>query len=352
MKKFKFSLFLTILLGIGPSALALSDISISGELDVATTLTQLPTRDQGKLAFSIPSFKLDMEVPLRESNEFFFELESAENRDATSKRYDTQVKEAYLSLTSFLPARSELRYGLIPDLWIELEKEQWDYDFWGLTSYLPLIKYKYTSWSDLGLMYQSELPYDLGQWALVVTNGEGLESDEVGPRKQFQLVLGVTKAAPFYLMASYLQGSYDNYDERFFEKRRLQLQLSYESEGNLLALEYFDTKDPADAITALKMAGGVDVTALAGTNVAGQGASLLGRLKVSEKWALFLRADWLNPVKADAKKNLQDLTGGFSYDLTEDILMAFSYEYTQYGENFSASPRDGSQFAFSTRVGF
>lgn len=352
MKLSKFFLFLTILTGIEATAYGLSDINLSGELDVATTLYQLPTRNQGDLAFSIPSFKLDAEVPLRDGNELLFQLESAEYRDNSSKRFETTLKQAYINLTSVLSPRSEIRYGLIPDLWIELEKEQWDYDFWGTASYLPMIKYKYSSWSDLGLMFQSVLPNDLGQWAFLVTNGEGLESNEVGSRKQFQLIANLTKAAPYYLMLSYAHGNYDNYDESFSEKQRILIHLSYDFDGSLIALECFDMKDPANVISTLNMGGGVDVTALAGSSVSGQGASLIGKLKLDEKWNIFLRAEWLNPVKSESEKYLQDGILGTSYALSEDVLMALSWEYTHYSAQFSPSARDASQVVLGTRVNF
>jgi len=291
-------------------------------------------------------------LPLREGNEFFVELQNTEFRDATSKQYETGAREAYLSMTSFLPARSEMRYGLIPDFWVELEREQWGYDFWGVNSYMPLIKYKYSSWSDLGLMYQGELPDDWGQWSLSITNGEGLQSEETGPRKQVQLILAMTKTAPFYAMVSYVQGSYDNYDDSFNKKQRILLHMSYEFQKGLLALEAYDTKDPADAIQTEGMGGGVDVTDLHATNVEGQGATLYGIVKLNEKSDLFLRADWLNPVKTNAQKFLQDITAGVSYDMTDDIRWALAYEYTHYSDEFSDSARDQSLLTLATRVYF
>ncbi|RYZ81146.1 MAG: hypothetical protein EOP06_24030, partial [Proteobacteria bacterium] len=229
----------------GVSSFALSEIQLTGEANLATTLTQLPSRNSGVVAFSLPALRLNLEIPLRDNNEIFVQLESAESRDATSKRFDTQLKEAYVKFSSFLPANSELRYGLVPTFWNELGREQWDYDFWGPTSELPQIKYNYSSWSDLGLRYQSELANDLGFWAFTISNGEGLESDEVGPRKQYELLLAMTKAAPFYVTLSYGQGSYDNYDPSFNEKMRAMINLSYEQENAMVALEYFEMKDPA-----------------------------------------------------------------------------------------------------------
>lgn len=352
MKKIKICIFLTILSGVASSAFALNDVSISGEMDVVATLHNLPTRDQGTLAFSIPSLLLDVEGPLKEGNEFFVQLESSENRDATSKRYNTQLRKGYLSLTSFLSPQSEVRLGLIPDFWVEIEKEGWDYSFWGVNSYLPMIRYKYSSWSDLGVMYQTEFGDDWGLWAISASNGEGLDSDELGARKEFQILAGITKAAPIYFVISYVQGAYDLYDNSFNAKTRLLTHLSYEADRGTLALEYYQTKDPANAMTTLGIAGGVDVTALAGTSVSGQGASLFGKLKVSQKWALFARGDSLNPVKSDSKKNLQAVMAGTSYELTSDVMMALSYDSTQYGEQFSVSPRDVSRFVFATRAVF
>lgn len=352
MKKIKFYIILTLLSGLSAKSLAVTDIGISGELDVALSLKNLPTRDQGVTAFSIPQLKLDIEAPLRDSNEIFVEFETSEYRDATSNRYDTQLKEGYLSLTSFLPARSELRYGFIPDYYIELQREQWDYDFWGMTSMVPLIKYKYSAWSDLGMMYQSELPADLGQWSLSITNGEGYQSEEIGPRKQGQLTVEVTKWAPFYAVFSYTYGAYDNYDDSFNKKTRLVGNFSYEFSKGLLALEYYATQDPADAIMAGQMAGGVDVTALHATTVRGEGASLFGRLDFTEKAALFLRFDYLTPVKQEKDKNLKSITAGVSYDSSEDIRWALAYEYTDYSDEFSPSIRDESQILLATRVSF
>ena len=339
-------------MGLSSSSYAVTEVGFSGELDVAFNFKQLPTRDQGVTAFSLPRLNLDIEAPLRDNNEIFLRLESSEYRDGTSKRFDTQLKEGYLSLTSMVPARSELRYGLIPDFYIELQREQWDYDFWGASSLVPLIKYKYSAWSDLGAMYQGELPDDWGQWALSATNGEGYQSDETGQRKQAQLLVGLTKAAPFYAMLAYTYGSYDDYDSTFNVKTRLVANVSYEFSKGLLALEYFATQDPADAITVGKMAANVDVTALHATVVSGEGANLFGRWDVTEKTDLFMRVDYLAPVKTEKNKNLKAVSAGVSYDSSEDIRWALAYEYTDYSDDFSASIRDESQLVLATRVSF
>jgi len=352
MKNHKNYFVLILFLSLGLHSFAAAEVGFSGELAAAFAYKQLPTRDQGLSAFSLPRLNLNIEAPLRDNNEVYLQLESSEYRDGTSRRFDTQLKEAYLSLTSVLPARSELRYGLIPDYYIELQKEQWDYDFWGNSSLVPMIKYKYASWSDLGAMYQGQLPEDWGQWAVSATNGEGYQSDETGQRKQAQLVLGLTKAAPFFAMLAYSYGNYDDYDSTFNTKSRLVANLSYEFSRGLLVLEYYSTQDPADAISTGRMAAGVDVTSLHATVVNGEGANLFGRWDLNEKTDLFVRLDYLTPVKSEKNKNLKAISTGASYDLSDDIRGVFAFDYTDYSEDFSAAIRDESQFVLATRVSF
>jgi len=352
MKKLKIYVFLILWGGVAGKALAVSDLNLSGEMDLAFAVKHLPTRDMGVTSFNLPRLNLDIEVPLRDENGIFVTLETAEFRDATSKRFDTQLKYAYLNLTSGLPSQATLRYGLIPDFYIELQREGWDYDFWGPASDVPLICYKYTSWSDLGVMYQGELPGDGGPWALSVTNGEGYQSNEVGPRKQVQLLLDIVRWAPFHLRMAYSYGAYEEYDARFNKKVRAALHLSYEFQNAELALEYFQTRDPADAILAGDMAGGVDVSTLAGTSVEGQGGSLMARVETGEKTEFFLRGDYLSPVRQEKEKNLKALSTGFSYNTNEDLRWALAYEYTDYSDAFSASIRDESRLVLATRVSF
>jgi len=352
MKKLRFCLFLTLCLGVSGNSYAVTDLNISGELDLAFLLKQLPTRDQGVTSFNLPRLNLNIEAPIRDGNAIFLQLESAEFRDGTSKRFDTQLKNAYLSLTSILPAGAQLRYGLIPDFYIELQREEWDFDFWGPGSDLALIKYKYKTWSDLGFMYQSELPGDGGEWALSVTNGEGYASDEVGPRKEAQLLVWLTRLAPFHVVLGYSLGDYEVYDANFNKKSRASVRLGYEFARGLVALEYFTTADPADAITAGKMAAGVDVVSLAATNVEGQGGSLFGRMEITEKAGLFLRADSLSPVKQQPEKNLKAISTGVSYNTSEDLRWALAFEYTDYSDAYANSIRDESQLVLATRVSF
>lgn len=351
MKNFRFFAFLSVLFLFFPRAFAVSDLTLSGEFNLLAAWKQLPTRDQGVTAFSIPSIRMDFEVPLHESNEIFVELESAEFRDATSKRYDTQAKEAYLSLVSLFTG-VEIRYGLIPNSWVEMQRGSWDYDFWGPTSETFLIKYKYSSWADLGVDVHGEFGDDFGEWTLSGSNGEGAESEELGRHKEYMAILSFHRLAPLYFTVSYLQGAYERIDDSFNQKKRIMAEISYATEITYAGISYYNTADPADAITAGKMAGEVDVVSLAGTSVEGQGASLLLRRKITARTDIFARADWLSPVKTQRDKNLRSVTGGVSFQSNEDLLWVLAAESTTYSETFAPAARDQSQFLAATQVKF
>lgn len=354
MKKLKIYLILTVgSLFLQSRALALSDIEVSGEADLAATFTELPTSNQGESAITIPSLRVNVEAPLRENNSLFIQLETAEQQPWTNNanKFDTHLKEGYLTMNSVLGSRSELRYGVIPDFWNELEEERWEYDFWGLQSYTPLIRFGYSAWSVLGVQYQSELPDDWGQWSLSAANDYLMPSDQGGSRKQVQLILNITKAAPFYAMFSYSQGSYEDYDPSFNVRSRAQAFIGYEFEKASIAAEYYKTKDPANAISLLGIANGVDVTALTGTSVQGQGTSVYATWRFGEKSEMFGRFDWLKPVQGTGQ-SLQSATVGLSYESSDDIKWALAYEGTQYSLEYGPGDRETSQIILATRVNF
>lgn len=351
MKKTAFTMIFVSLFVMGPQAYALSDFNFSGQFNLLAALKQLPSRDQGVVAFSVPSLRMDFEIPLKESNEIFVELESTQFRDPQSKRYDTQVKEAYLSLAS-LWIGSELRYGLVPNPWVEMQRQSWEYDFWGPSSEVFLVRYNYSSWADLGVVFLSEFSQDWGEWILSAVNGEGGETEEIGKYKEVQAIISLQKYAPFYLTIGYLQGAYDAFEDTFHDKKRVMAELSFASEFNFFSVTYYNTFDPANIITNNNMAGGVNVVSLHGTNVEGQAVSLLTRRKLTARTDLFLRADWLNPVKSQSGNTLQAFAGGVGFQSSDDLLWVLAAEQTSFGAEFSSSAREQLQFLAATQVRF
>lgn len=338
---------------ISSAALALSEIEISGEMDVTASVWTLPTGERGNSAFGIPSLFLDLSVPLKQDDLLFVSLEGAEQTDKLTDRFEVGVREAYVDLVSPFQAIRALRFGLIPQTWIEAQYEDYGYRYLGRTAWVMVEKWNYQSFSDLGMAYMSQLPHDFGEWAVTLSNGEGGRHAENGSHKEMSLFVRLFKWSPWGLSLNYVRGNYDVYGEDVGVKERIQAQVSYGSEDNWrVALEYLGTTDPADAISDFEMAEGVDVTALAGKAVRGQGGSLYAVFKTGPDAELMVRYDYLNPAVGEDDKSLQTALLALSYKVTEDIRAAVAVDHTTYGEEFAPGVRDRSKFELAAQVVF
>jgi hypothetical protein len=112
--------------------------------------------------------------------------------------------------------------------------------------------------------------------------------------------------------------------------------VNYHSEGWSAGLEILSTRDPADAITALKIAEEVDVVDFAGQSVDGLGGSVFVTVGTGERSELMLRYDYLNAVVGADGKDLSTAMGSWAYRVTDDFRAAFALDYTKYGDNYFA----------------
>lgn len=351
MKKNTF--FALFLIFASSQALALSDIEVSGELDVTASLWNLPSGDRGKSETNIPSLFLNLNAPLKEDNLLSVTLEGSEEKDGSTERFGVKVREAYLDIVSIFQGMHGLRFGLIPQTWQEAQYEIWSYRFLGTTAWSMTEKWKYLNYSDLGASFMSELPWDLGEWALTVSNGEGSQQKESGPQKEAALFLRLTPWTPWAFSFNYVRGGYDKYGEDVALKERVQALITYQKEDHwLIGLEYLGTKDPADAINDLKMAEEVDVLSFAGQEVDGQAASLFTVISTGPKAEVMLRYDYLNAVVGESGKDLQTVIVALGYQVTEDIKAALAVDHTRYGEHYGLGARDRSKIELAAQVQF
>ena len=83
MKKITFMLL--FLFFASEQALALSDIEITGEVDLNGVGFLLPSAQGGHTEFQVPSLLLDLNVPLKEGNLLYVSLEGAQKRTETGE---------------------------------------------------------------------------------------------------------------------------------------------------------------------------------------------------------------------------------------------------------------------------
>lgn len=334
-------------------AWALSEIEITGELDAAMSVWSLPTGERGNSSFSLPTLFLDMNIPLKESNLLTVTLEGSEEKTSSTERFDVKVREAYMDVVSIFEGLHAARFGLIPDVWQEAHYEVWDYRFLGQNAWSLTEKWKYQNVSDLGFSFMSELPADLGEWAFTVSNGEGAQAKESGPHKEAGLFARLHGSSPWVLSLNYVRGNYDKYGSDVGVKERIQGMLTYESEKSfLVGLEVLGAKDPADALQDLVMVEGINVSALSGESVTGEGGSFFTVINTGETSEIVLRYDYMNAAKGQDGKDLQTVVAGWGFQVSEDIKAAFLADHTRYGGNFATGARDRSKFAFAAQVLF
>lgn len=345
-------IYLILLLLVSSQSKALSDIEITGELDVSASLWNLPTGQRGFSAFNVPSLFVKFNAPLKENNFLVLNLEGSEEKLTSTERFSVQVREAYLDILSIFDEGRALRFGLVPHPWQEAQYELWPYRFLGKDAWTMTEKWKYLNYSDLGFSYISEIPDDMGEWALSFTNGEGVGEKETGPHKEASLFARWTLWSPWSFSLNYERGNYEQYGEYVGLKERIQAMIAYEAADWTMGLEYLATQDPADGIRSLKVAEEVDVLALTGESVRGQGASFFTIVSTGPKAEVMLRYDYLNAVSGKPGKDLQTIIASLGYQVSEDIKAALTADYTRYGADFALGFRDRSKIELAAQVLF
>ena len=351
MKKMTFMLL--FLFFVSEQALALSDIEITGEADLNGVGFLLPSGQSGHTEFQVQSLLLDFNIPLKEGNLLYVSFEGAQKRTDSGESFLVNTREAYLDLVNVFEGMHGLRLGLIPHSWLEAHYEDWDYRFLGQTGWSISEKWRYASYSDLGVSYMSELPSNLGEWALSVVNGEGRDQDNAGPHKEGSLFFRFTTWAPWMISLNYVHGTYEKYGSDVAAKERIQASVVYKSEENFkVGLELLDAHDPADALTDGKMADAVGVMDLTGQAVHGMGGSLYTVFGTGPKAEVMIRYDYLNAVVGDPDKTLHSGVVALAYQLTEDINTALAVDRTLYGDNYGSGVRDSSKVELAAQVLF
>ena len=351
MKKIIILIFILNLFSIHSHAL--TDVEVSGEIDFSASAWNLPTGERGNSAYTVPTMFLNIEAPLQNDNLFFLRMDGSEEKTTATDRFALAVREAYLDVVSPFQTGKSLRLGLMPDPWIEAVYEAWPYRFLGETGWAITEKWKYMNFSDAGFTYRSAIPDTQGEWAITLVNGEGASEKEEGPRKDGSVFVRFVPIQKWVVALNYLYGAYEKYDADFNKKERYQALVSYDSGTSWqFGLEYFKAQDPADAVRVNKMAEEVSVVDLTGQSIVAQGASFYTIVDTGPLAETFLRFDYLQPVEGLPGREIKTAMTGVGYRFAEDIKLALSVDYTEYGKDFAPAERDRSKLQAAAQVLF
>lgn len=216
---------------------------ISGEIRLNAEYDFAPSSKMGHSTFKSPGMELNLGLDPADDLWIQVTLQAGPSRDSVNGKWNLQASSVYAEFLGLANRRDSLRYGLIPNLWIEYAESIWGYR-WNCDHCRVLVdRYQYVSRSDLGLSYRS--PWLYGFWSMAVTNGEGLDQEEEGSGKDFQVMaeylpMGLFLNRRIAMAASYIRGSYDHVDTSVSKKERFLVQAHYlQKYGFSLIIEAF-----------------------------------------------------------------------------------------------------------------
>jgi hypothetical protein len=322
-----------------------------GEAQIDAQMSMSPSSTRGHNAFSLSRIEAGARQPIWETADFVTIFRAAPDRDSVNGNYNLQAEEVRLSVRSLLGDGDELRYGLLVHPWVLLIDS-----YWGnrkISSFSsPLVSlYKYIPESDFGVSYSSLLG-SFGRATLMLSNGEGAQSNEEALHKDGFLQLEFSMGQGL-LAFGYVFGGYDGVDTELAKKERALALLAYRGERLTLAVEGFTGTDPVDKIN-LKVAGGVDLTALGGTQVKSSGASSFLRLQLTEtkRWEALAYGTWINPASETEGAWVKSQLYGFAYRPHENLNISLLSEQSQYGDHHALGSRDRESYLIATQVYF
>jgi hypothetical protein len=129
--------------------------------------------------------------------------------------------------------------------------------------------------------------------------------------------------------------------------------VTYRAERWWAGVEILSARDPADAVSALKIAEEVDVIDFAGKSVEGLGGSAFVTVGFGAKSELLLRYDYLQAIVGADGKEMMTALGSWAYRVTDDFRVAFAIDYTKFGDKYFAyGGRERSKCELAAQVLF
>lgn len=309
-------------------------------------------------AFALDRLYVNVDWTLWRSGAFKLNLEGGDFRDrdtsfsagALASResvFNVKTRAAYLEIKDLFP-KGVLQLGQIGLPWVGYVDNLWGYRVLGPNF---LDQSGYLSSVDLGATLNGQVPGELGDWAVSVSNGETWKSPELGPHKDTHARLTLRPLSPFGLGGLFVTGAgsvgaYDPDPAGPNERNRLIAQLGYRSAGQyLLALDYLvSASDPAARMATRYPSLGARSGQLAqATGFSAYGVWNLGTVG-GPGWQpveLLARYDLLDPDVQIAQNGLARQTIGVSYQWNPALTTILAYSGTSYqaGANLSDEQR-------------
>lgn len=305
--------------------------------------------------FRIPQIDFGVKIHPTEKLVGVLKLEAAQTRDLNSDRWDVMVDRAYLDFLQVFGTEIHIRYGLIPNSWLENQSARVNLEYASRTAKNLSDRLDYIDSNDQGVSFNQE--NDRWGWSFAVVNGEGEKSDEQGSGKEVRTFARWSSTSDSSVMAQWTEGTYEKVGPES-TKRRLQLLAKLDPDVSWGGqVELFWGVDPVDAIN-LVVADKVDLTDRGGETAHSFGYS--GRVSYSwrdleksvRKYQAFARYDYLNPMRSAKDRALAGYLLGFSYFPARNLQFSLAMSQVEYEENHNSAVGDAQEINFATTLEF
>lgn len=321
-----------------------SRVQIEGSALLGLDLYSRPSAREGESAFVFRDLSLLVSAPVDDNAEFTFKLKGpgpeTGERSATTKRFLILIERAQVN---FYSGFDTYFLGIVAHPWEDRQSEYFNTFLWGPSSYLAAQRFKYVSLSDQGLVWRRDFS-EGGQIQLAVLNGEENRSEEIGPKKEAVIVWDQPFSAG-WLGVGIVYGGYEQFGP---DNQKIRALLRWQSRWgkSTLGFEALWARDPADAVTLLGLAEGVELNVeLPGQKTTAQGGTLWWLYQLQEIRELFLKLDYLNPSQEVSGKSLWGLQLALVNQWSESV------NWVVYFENLEKQPQHSHSSLQNQRLG-
>lgn len=325
-----------------------TQIQHQGTAFVNLDLFGKPSSREGNTAFSVPWLYSDWNFQIDPKTQFHWRLSGVEERSSQTHHFIVQLDRSYIEYQN--NDSEYFKMGLVESPWLLWMDQSFDTDLFPSSSWTMTRKMKYVADSDLGLVWSKNFNFG-AQLQLAVMNGEENRNEEKGAKKDFEIVYDQqfeTNTFGFGIIA----GTYEEYSP-YSDKLRILIRDSFKWGCSVFGFEGVWARDPADAVSDLKFAEGVELSAdLPGQKTTAVGGSVWVMYQLNDLESLLLKYDELNPSTEVAGKKLQGGQLAWSKKWTDSLNSSVFYDRLTKGPEHSKTGRDAEKIGLALRIRF
>lgn len=248
------------------------------------------------------------------------------NDPLADREFEVFVKHSWLEYKGLAEEgyfkNASVTFGLVDLPWVPWEEALWGYRFQGEVF---VNREGYLTSTDLGIHFKNKLPEELGDYGVMVHNGEGFRRAEGSKHKSADFRVTLTPFGKAVWLTGFAEyGQYAKDEPRI----RYIAHLAWRTEEVVLAGEILRARDPAGRMAARQPS----LAALSALDDQwAEGWSLYGVLQgktlgLPEQIAFIARYDWLNPSEEISRDSHYRYITGVSFRPIKNVTLLLDWD--------------------------